>query len=215
MNKENQKTDDLINQLCGDLEAAKPRSPYRNISIWLLLSVGYIVSVMLYLGVKVDLADYFTRAPFIFEMGMAVAILISAAFASSWLSFPDGLQRDWMKTIAVTLFASFLLWVVASGIEEGGFNFSSSFFMKTCSRGLFVEAIPFVVLILVTIRGNTTQPYWSMAMNVMAVSALGWIGLRVTCPMYESMTFGFIHYMLPFAILGVGFGFFARKIFKW
>ncbi len=214
-NQDNNKTEDLIGQLCGDLSATSPRCPYRRVAVWLVLSVAYIVGVVYYLGLKVDLAEHFTNAAFLFEMSMATAILISAALASSWLSFPDCIQRDWMKTVTVTLFGSFLLWIVANGIEEGGFDFSSSFFMSSCSRGILIESIPFIALIIMTARGNTTQPYWSMAMNVMAVSALGWIGLRVTCSMYDSMTYGFIHYLLPFSILGVAFGFFARKIFKW
>ena len=78
-----------------------------------------------------------------------------------------------------------------------------------------VEFIPFLALIYLSAKGHTTQPYWSMTMNVMAVSALGWIGLRLTCSMYDSMTYGFIHYLLPFAILGAAVGFFARKLFKW
>jgi len=114
-----------------------------------------------------------------------------------------------MKVIATTLFAIFVLWIFANGVEEGireGVNLSESFFISSCSRGLFVEIIPFVAL---------TQPYWSMTMNIMAVSALGWIGLRLTCPMYENMTYGFMHYLLPFCILGAAIGFFSRKIFKW
>ena len=215
MNTETQNADDLINQLCGDLDSVKKRCPYRHVSLWFVLSVAYIIGVIAYSGLKVDLNDHLMSAPFIFEMGMAVAILISAAFASSWLSFPDGLQRDWMKTIAVTLFGGFLLWIFANGIEEGGFGFSSQFLLTSCSRGLFIDFIPFSALIFITAKGNTTQPYWAMTMNVLAVSALGWIGLRLTCPMYDSMSFGFTHYLLPFSILGVGFGFFARKLFKW
>jgi len=208
-------TDDLIGQLCGDLKPSKPRSPYLSISIWLVLSIAYIVGVMLYSGITVDLADKLNEAAFLFEMGMAVAILISAAIASSFLSFPDCVQRDWTKTVSVTLFGAFLFWILVNAIEERGLDIPTSFFMASCSRGLLVEAIPFVALILMTVRGNTTQPYWAMTMNVMAVSALGWIGLRTTCAMYDSMTYGFMHYLLPFSILGVAFGFFARKIFKW
>lgn len=218
MTKDNKNTDDLINQLCGDLDSAKPRCPYRRVSVWLLLSIAYIVGVILFSGVGVDLDNYMTKAPFIFEMTMVVAILITSALASSWLSFPDCIQRDWMKIIATTLFASFLAWVVANGIEEGtedGMNIGSSFFIGSCSKGLAVEFVPFIALIYLSAKGHTTQPYWSMAMNIMAVSALGWIGLRLTCSMYDSMTYGFIHYMLPFAILGAGIGFFSRKIFKW
>ncbi len=215
MSKDNKTPDDLINQLCGDLEASAPRCPYRRISIWLILSIVYIVGVINYLGLKVDIEDHLTNASFLFEMGLASALFISAALASSWLSFPDCIQRDWMKTISVTLFGTFLFWIVANGIEEGDFSFYKHFAMPSCSRGLLVEAFPFLALLFMTAKGNTTQPYWAMTMNVMAVSALGWVGLRLTCSMYDSMTYGFIHYLLPFCILGAAVGFFARKIFKW
>lgn len=208
-----QKTDDLIKKLCGDLEPQDPRCPYRRISVWLVLSVAYIVGVIWYFGPKVDIAEHFTNAAFVFEMTMMVAILISSALASSWLSFPDCMQRDWMKIVATTLFASFLVWVFANGVEEG-MDFAT-FYMPSCSKSISVEIIPFLALVYLSAKGHTTQPYWSMAMNVMAVSSLGWIGLRLTCSMYESMTYGFIHYLLPFAILGAGVGFFARKLFKW
>lgn len=214
MEQDNKNSDDLINQLCGDLEATKPRCPYRRISVWLILSALYIVGVVYYSGVQLDFKEKMTDAAFIFEMGMAVAILISSAFASSFLCFPDALQRSWMKVISLTLFGSFLLWILANGIEEGG-GMTQYLFLSSCSRGLLVESIPFIALVFMTMRGNTTQPYWAMTMNVMAVSALGWIGLRLTCSMYDSMTYGFMHYLLPFSILGVAFGFFARKLFKW
>jgi hypothetical protein len=211
-------TEDLIGQLCGDLEKTCPRCPYRSISVWLLLSVAYIVGVVLYSGLSIDIGTYITKASFIFEMSMAVVILATSALASSWLNFPDCIGRGWMKVIATTLFASFFLWVVASGIEEkvvDGADIWSNFFLSSCSRGLIIEFSPLLALIYLSSRGNTTQPYWSLAMNIMAVSALGWIGLRLTCSMYDSMTYGFMHYMLPFAILGAGLGFFARKLFKW
>jgi len=214
MSKETKNTEDLIGQLCGDLEASKPRCPYRRISIWLILSAAYIIGVIAYLGPKVDIQEHLSDASFLFEMMMAVAILISSALASSWLSFPDCIQRSWMKIIAVTLFGAFFLWILANAIEEG-MDFFSHFYIGSCSRSLIVEALPFAALVFMTAKGNTTQPYWTMAMNVMAVSALGWIGLRLTCSMYDSMTYGFTHYMLPIAILGAGIGFFARKLFKW
>ncbi len=213
-NVDNKNTDDLIGQLCEGLESGKPRCPYRSVSIWFILSTLYVVGIVHFSGIQVDFNEKLSSANFIFEMGMALAVLISSALASSWLCFPDNLQRGWMKIIAVTLFASFLFWIVAHSFEEGG-SISKAFFMPSCSRGLLVEALPFVALIIMTMRGNTTQPYWAMTMNVMAVSALGWIGLRLTCAMYDSMFYGFIHYLLPFSILGVAFGFFARKLFKW
>lgn len=210
---EEKNTDNLINQLCGDLEPVAPRCPYRQALVWLVLSVIYIAFVIFYYGINVDLETKMLTASFIFEMSMALAILVSSALASSWLSFPDGIQRPWLKATSLTLFGSFLLWIVASMIEEGGIT--GDMFISSCSRALLVDSLPFIALVIMTARGKTTQPYWSMTMNVMAVSALGWIGLRLTCSMYDSMSYGLMHYLLPFSILGVAVGFFSRKIFKW
>lgn len=211
---DNENTEYLINKLCSDLKPTSPRSPYRRILIWLVLSALYIVGIISYLGPKVNIEEHLKDASFLFEMGIAGAILISSAIASSWLSFPDCIQREWMKTIATTLFSVFLFWIGVNAVEEGIGSFAA-FYVPSCSRGLAIETLPFIALIFLTVKGRTTQPYWSMAMNIMAVSALGWIGLRLTCAMYDSMIYGFIHYLLPFSILGVGVGFFARKLFKW
>ena len=89
------------------------------------------------------------------------------------------------------------------------------FKLGSCSKGLLVEAVPFLALVFMTIRGRSTQPYWLMTMNIFAVTALGWIGLRLTCSMYDSMIYGFVNYLLPFAVVGAGVGFFARRLFKW
>lgn len=214
--QDNKNTDDLINNLCGDLKPQKVCCPYRQISVWAILSILYIIGIVFYYGVSIDLSDHMSRASFIFEVGLVSAVFVSAALASSFLSFPDCIQRDWMKVIATTLFGVFLLWIVANGVEEGiREGVGASFFIPSCSRGLTAEILPFVALIYLGARGCTTQPYWSITMNIMAVSALGWIGLRLSCPMYENMTYGFVHYLLPFCILGAGVGFFSRKIFKW
>ncbi len=182
-------------------------------AVWFLLSAVYIMGVVLYFGPKVNLDEKITDAAFLFEMSIATGIFITSAMASSFLSFPDSAGRDWLKTVAISLFGVFIVWILANAIEEG--MDVSLFTLGSCYKGIFIEAIPFVALIFLTARGYSTQPYWLMTMNVFAVSALGWVGLRLTCAMYDSMIYGFIHYLLPFTILGAGIGFFARKIFKW
>ena len=211
--KQEANTEDLIGQLCGELEPVSKCCPYKNMLLWLSLSVLYIVGIIYYLGVSVNLETYLQSASFLFEMGIVISILVTSAIASSFLSFPDAVQKGWVKVVALTLFSCFLLWIFANVVEEG---FDMSVFqIGSCYRGMIIEVIPFIALILLTIKGKSTQPYWLMTMNVFAVSALGWIGLRLTCSMYDSMIYGFVHYLLPFTILGAAVGFFARKIFKW
>ena len=146
-------------------------------------------------------------------MLVALSIFGFGALASSFLSFPDGMQKQWAQNTALTMFIVLLLWITANIVEEG--LDGALFYAGSCYKGVLVEGIPFVALILLTMKGHSTKPYWLMTMNIMAVSALGWIGLRITCAMYESMLYSFTHYLLPFAVLSVAVGFFARKIFKW
>jgi hypothetical protein len=207
-------TEDLIGQLCGELKETCPRCPYRRISAWVLGSILYLVSIIAYVGLRPDIADRLVDGVFLFEMGIMASILFVSALASSWLSFPDCIQRSWIKVVAVTLFYSFTLWVIAHSLEEGMGLIDSMHLGHCATEGMLMEGLPIIALIVMTMRGNTTQPYWSMAMNVLAVSSLGWIGLRLTCPMDE-MGHSFFNHLLPIAIVGSGLGFFARKLFKW
>ena len=141
-----------------------------------------------------------------------IGIFVFGALSASFLRFPDERQQTWVRYIAVTLFSVFMIWIFANIVEEG-FNLAA-FKLGSCYRGILVEAIPFAALIFLTIRGCSTKPYWLMTMHVFAVSALGWIGLRITCAMYDSMLYSFIHYLLPFAVLSVVLGLFSRKIFS-
>jgi len=208
------KTEDLIGQLCGELKPVSPRCPYKRIIFWLIGSAIYLAVVVAYLGLRPDFVERLSDAKYLYEMGLGFSILMASAFASSWLCFPDCIQRGWMKVVAVTLFFSFSLWVVAQSIGEG-MGLTDTMHLGHCAKeGMLMEGIPILALIVLTMRGNTTQPYWSMAMNIMAVSSLGWIGLRLTCSM-DVMGHSLFNHILPIAIIGAGLGFFARKLFKW
>ncbi len=210
-----EKTEELINKLCNDLEPTSPRCPYRRVSVWLMLSLVYLGVVVQYVGLRMDIADKFSEPIFFFEFGMITALLLTSSLASSWLSFPDCIQRDWMKIVPLTLFATFILWIVSQMIGEQGRGFQDVLHIGHCAKeGLFMEAVPIIALIVITMKGHTTQPYWSMAMNVLAVSALGWLGLRLTCSMSD-MGHMLVNHILPFAIVSGALALFARKLFKW
>lgn len=204
---------DLIGKLSDDLQPVKRRSPYLSALLWGSIALIYIVGVIIYYGLTVNLSESLQTASFLFEMSLSLMIFIFAALGSSFLSYPDGMQNTWVKNTALCLFLVFIGWIMANVIEEG-FD-RSIFYAQSCYKGIFVESLPFVALILLTMRGHSTQPYWLMAMNIFAVTAIGWIALRVTCAMHESMLYSFTHYFLPFAVLSVAVGVFARKIFKW
>lgn len=214
MSNKTKKTDDLIGQLCEGLEPTPPRCPYRRVSVWLLASLVYLVGIVVYLGFRHDIDERLMDSVFLFETLLAFVMLVSASLASSWLSFPDCIQRNWLKVVPTTIFGVFILWIIVRSIEEQ-MGLINMFHIGHCAReGMLMEGIPIIALMIITMRGHTTQPYWSMFMNILAVSSLGWIGLRLTCSMDE-MGHSFINHLLPIAIVGAGLGFFARKLFKW
>ncbi len=215
MSEENKNnTDDLINTLCDDLQARKACCPYTRVLVWAGFAIGFILLNFWYFGVRNDLSERMAEASFIFEMALSTMLLLSAAMVSSWLSFPDCFQKHHFKAVPITLFVVFITWV-ATNIYVSGLGLMQTLQLGHCATdGLYIQIIPFFALVYLTIRGKTTQPYWSIFMNVIAISALGWIGLRLTCPM-DDMGHSFFNHFLPFSIIGAAVGVFARRIFKW
>lgn len=214
MSQTKNNTDDLINKLCGDLNTAKPRCPYRRVAVWFVGSLLYLSLVVSYLGLRPDFDMRAMNLIYVFEIGLAFFILASASLASSWLSFPDCFQRHWIKIIPVVLTFVFAFWTLLRTIDDGSIGEIQLHVGHCAQEGILMEIIPLIALVFITMKGHTTQPYWSMTMNILAVSMLGWIGLRLTCPM-DDMGHSLINHILPFAILAAALGFFTRKLFKW
>lgn len=208
------KTNDLINDLCSDLSPQKACCPYTRVLVWALFSIAFLLLNFWYFGIRNDIFERLGDASFLFEMILAALLLFSGAMVSSWLSFPDCYQKHNFKAVPVTLFVVFMAWV---GVHIYTSDMGLLYTMKLghcATDGLYIQIIPFIALVYLTIRGNTTEPYWSIFMNIVAISALGWLALRLTCPMDE-MGHSFLNHFLPFSIIGAGVGVFARKIFKW
>lgn len=168
----------------------------------------------MYSGIRPDFSAQLMKASYLYEVGLAISILMTAALASSWLSFPDCFGRHWIKIVPVTLAFAFMLWASARGVEDGMWMLSGLHLGHCAKEGVLMEMLPLVALVFITMKGHTTQPYWSMTMNVLAVSTLGWIGLRLTCSI-DDMGHSLFNHILPFAIIAGALGLFARKLFKW
>jgi len=212
--KENTNIDSLINQLAEEDKNFKPICPYRRMLIWAVLSIVYIAAYIYYFGLRYDLAEVSVTSNFIFELILGGGVFIATALGASWLCFPDGCQKNGSKSVALTLFVVFLTWIGTQSFTAGVNPLDHMAVGHCASEGLFIQIVPFIALIIMTVTGRTTQPYWLMIMSVIAISALGWISMRLTCSM-DDMGHSFINHFLPFAIIGGLIGLFSRKIFKW
>jgi len=63
-------------------------------------------------------------------------------------------------------------------------------------------------------KGSTTQPYLMILMNVIAVSGLGYIGLRITCAS-DDIGHICVFHILPYIALGAFIAMIGRRFYRW
>lgn len=217
MGKESEKTniDDLIGSLSDDLEPVKPLAhPFKRIAPLILVSILYVGAMVAMIGPREDFMPKFMyEIDYVFEILLSLSIFISGTIALGWMSVPGMRGQTWLKAVPVTLAGVFVLW---AGLRIT-FEWDQPFVFKlqNCSiDGLIMTCLPVAALVFSSRQGAITQPRLTSFITVLAFSGLGWAGLRFTC---SAGTFlqSFVIHFIPFVLLGVLFGLFARKLYKW
>jgi hypothetical protein len=208
------KTDTLIDGLCGDLCAVKPLAhPLLRILPWAFVSIVYASIVALVLGIRPDMANKMVDVAFLFEVGIMAFITVSAAIASAWLSVPDARGKEWLPVIPLTLTGLFLFWSSIRFItEESGLphlHWSHCF-----QDGALIGMLPAAAIVFMMRKGATTRPHGMCFLNVLAVAGVAYITLRFTCVM-DSVGHGGMIHIAPFILLAFAMGLLSRKIYKW
>ncbi len=207
--------DKLIENLAGELEPVKRlRHPLLRIAPWIALTVLYILAVdYFYLEFRPDLSDKTSDPIFIFEISLALAAGLSAAIATAWLCVPDARGQSWIMAVPITLSLTFLSWSFIRGANEG--LEPAHMHLNHCFHdGIVLIAIPAAVIMFLSRCGATTRPVLMGIMNAIAVGALGYIGLRLSCQM-DNIAHGCFYHIAPFILAGGVVGLLARRIYRW
>ena len=207
--------DSLINSLSEELEPVKPLAhPLWRVVPLLFVSALYLGAMIMMLEPRHDWMDKMLgEIDYVFEFILSFSIFVSAAFALCWLSIPDVRGQIWVKAVPVSLLGVFIVWAILRSVFE--WHQPLHFELRNCSMdGLFMTVLPVFALTFLARGGATTQPRWSSFMAILSFSGLGWAGLRFTCGANTFLQSLVIHF-IPFILLGIVFGLFARRIFKW
>lgn len=210
-----EKLNSLIDGLADELEPVKPLAhPLMRMAPLIIVSIFYVGAMIAMLGPREDfMPKMMYEIDYVFEILLSLGIFISSAVALGWMSIPDMRGQTWMKAVPVALAGVFLLWAGLRIFFEWGEPLV--FKLQNCSMdGLFMTFIPVAALVFTSRQGATTQPGWTSFMTVLSFSGLGWAGLRFTCGAGTFMQSFVIHF-IPFIVMGVIFGLFARRIFRW
>ena len=210
-----QNLDKLIDGLADDLEPAKPLAhPLLRMAPLIVVCILYVGAMIAMLGPRQDFMPKMMHdIDYVFEILLSLSIFISSAAALGWMSIPDMRGQTWMKAVPVTLAGVFVLWAGLRTFYE--WDQPLVFELRNCSLdGLFMTFLPVAALVFTSRQGATTQPVWASFITVLSFSGLGWAGLRFTCGANTFLQSFVIHF-IPFILLGVVFGLFARRIFRW
>ena len=212
------RTDELIQQLAGDLEPVRPLRPIAvRVAAWLALAAGSLAMVMFLMGVRRELGDASDRADFAVEALLLLVTALSAATGALVISVP-GAERSrlvrWLPLIAaigcVVWAAGELVFAAATGATTGRLTFAWHCVYKTTS----VAAVPGVALFLMVRRAAPMHAVWAGVLSVLATTAVGVLGANIICPNDRPLHMLLWHVtpLILFAALG---GWLGSRLLRW
>lgn len=209
--------DNLVNQLCDDLKPVKKQMhPAKRLGLWLSAALAYFAIAMSFIGVRKGfLSQFMESQEYAFELTIAGFISLSAGLASFFLTIPDIRGRgQTVITIPLTLLSVFMVWLGLAMMHEP-FHMDHEYMHICIMRSIILITFPLIALTLVTAKsGATTNPIWQSIMNVICCSALGYLGLRMTCSA-DHIAHDLIYHVSPFALIGLIAGRLAIPLFRW
>ena len=208
------KTNNIIDDLAAELEPVKAlRHPFMRALPWLVFTVLYVLFGIFLLGVRGDFISKLNDSTYIFEMSLVLVMSISATMCSLWMCVPDMRGQKWLVATSLTLISVVLSWIITQAvmnIDHTPFGHWSHCF----SDAVFFGLLPAASIVFMSMKGNTTQPYLMILMNVIAVSGLGYIGLRITCAS-DDIGHICVFHILPYIALGAFIGIIGRRFYRW
>lgn len=208
---------DLIESLTDELDSQRAESaahPVLRATIWLTLGAIYTAAIVMVIGLRPDLIEKFAMTDYVFDLSLAFITGIGASITAFYLCIPDMRGKSWLVIVPFILTAIFTLWIIIKVITEGFIMPELRLIHCLTEAALFV-AVPAALLTFFTSKKSaTTKPVILSIMNGISVTALGYVGIRMTC-MLDTAIQDLIYHVLPFMFCGMVAGFIARRFYQW
>lgn len=208
-------TDHLIDTLTDNLRPVQGVwNPLPRTIVFFCAGLVYVGLSVVLLGLRSDIATVLSTPVFVFEIGLALMIALTAAIAAMWLALPD--RGGWwhVYVIPVTLLVVFAFWSMVQPLARDVGAIGTQHWAYCLRDSVVFILIPLTVMLMINLRARTTSPLMTCAMNMLSISALGWCGLRLTCAI-DTIGHGIIYHMLPFAGFAILAALFAKRLFRW
>ena len=206
--------DSLIDKLSDDLKPVQRTwNPFCCSSLWVFVTSGVIAAAVSYFGMRHDIMQRLGETEFLFEMILVVAMGLSAMVCTFFMRIPDMRGAGWLIPIPLTLLAMFstflLVRVITADMPMPEFHFH-----HCMAYGLLIAIAPGIFMFLMVMKGCTTRPYTMALMNGLALASVAYLTLRLTCP-GDNIGHVLYTHIFPFILVGIIFGFLARRLYRW
>lgn len=206
--------DKTIDNLCCQLKPVKRFCPYWRTGLWLTIAITYTVAMVLMIGVRPHFLEKVVERDFIFEIGLALATGMTAAMMTFWLTLPDSSRFEKFLAVPATLFFVHVFWMLDRFITEGTGLIPTGAIGNCWMDTALYAGIPAMLVVFMIRSGASVRPFWLAFNALLAVSAFAWIGIRFCCP-HDTVGKAYFVNFLPFLVLGLGVGLFAKRLFRW
>ncbi len=208
------KTNSIIDDLASDLEPVKAlRHPFKRALPWLIFTIFYVLFGIFMLGARGDFVSKLSDSTYIFEMSLVLVMSISATMCSLWMCVPDMRGQKWLLATSLTLIFVTLAWIVTQAVMNMD-HVPYGYWSHCFKDAVFFGLLPAASIVFLSMKGSTTKPYLMILMNIIAVSGLGYIGLRVTCAS-DDIGHICVFHILPYIALGAVIGAIGRRFYRW
>lgn len=214
------KTEDLIQKLSLDLKPVKSMpSPVRMTALFSLIGLALIGLSFFMMSSRADLKDQLSNPRFLFELGLAFVLALSALSLSAFLSRP-GRQSD-TRTLEKLTVGFLALVLIYDGFRVAQLSQSQIHLgLSLSGAACFVSVLGFSIMLGAAMmfwlrEGASVNPQLSGLVIATACVALGNVSIAFFCGIGNGMHILVWHFVLPLiAALGVGVVA-GRLLLKW
>lgn len=206
--------DSTINSLCSELKPVKCLCPWKRSALLMVLAASYTFAMIMMVGFRPHVMDKMFDQAFIFEIGLALATAMSATIATFCLTLPDSQRYNMFLGVPMTLFGVMIFWMSDRLFMEGFGPTPERWFTGCWIDCMLMTGLPAALVVFLVRKGASVRPFLLAFNAVLAVSIFGWIGIRFTCP-YDSVGKAYFVNFMPFVVIGLVAGLFAKRLFRW
>lgn len=207
-------TEELIGNLASSLKPVRVLPhPLKRVLLWIGLAAAYMAVVIYTLGLRPDMAPMLHNPFYLFELSVAAAMSVTAAFAAIWLCVPDMREQEWVIAPPLVLLGVFTLWTGLRGLFES-FEMPHHIWSHCSADSILFGVVPAAAILFLSLKGKTTHARLLPLMNALAVGGTGYVALRITCGS-EDIAHILIHHTAPYIVFAVLAIIAGRRIYRW